>query len=106
MGSGDAARQQIPRQPAQLVVELRLIRQRRRAVRLSQVFGLDELRSRVDLTYLAHGENDAATLVQQRTAEHALVTAVGIPQSVEPTEPRRREGLVDRRVALDPWIST
>ena len=84
MPAVDAAAQQVPAQPAPLVLEVGLIREERRAVGLAEVVGLHQLGGRVDAPDLAHREHHGAALVEQRVAEGALVAPCGYQTPYRP----------------------
>ena len=73
----DHAEQQVPGQPATIVLELRLVGERPRAERLARIVGLDELRGGIDLADRAHRQHGGAALVQQRPDERRVGRACG-----------------------------
>src|SRR5688572_4565175 len=63
----DAAGEEIEREPAAMVVELRLVLNWSSAVSLSQIFGLNEPRSRIDSSDRVHRRPNPRTLIQKGT---------------------------------------
>src|SRR5687768_15585583 len=100
----ELAAQQIPYEPAQLVVKLSLIGEKRGAESFAEIFGLDQFRARVDGSNRAHRQHNSPALPEQGGDESLGVTTVRIPQAVPAAEARRGKGLVDGRVMLDPGI--
>ena len=101
----DHAAQQVPRQPAALVVELGHVRQLGRAVGFTEVVGLDQLGVGIDGADRAHRQHHRAALVQQRLDEGAVVAPVRIPDAVQAGEAGRGAGFVDRGVVLEPGVA-
>src|SRR5688572_541986 len=101
----DASAQQVPRQPAPLVLEVGLILERRRAVDRTQVVGLQEARGRIDGTNRPHRQDRGAAFVDQYAGEGASTALVGKPMAVQSAETRGGERLVDGRIPLEPGES-
>jgi len=105
MTLAEASAQEIPGEPAPVVLKPGLIFQVGAAEDAAEIFGLNQLGLRVDLPNGLHGENDAAALMDQRAGEGAGVPPMGIPETVETGESCRREGLVDGRVRAHPGVT-
>jgi hypothetical protein len=101
----DAAAEQIEAEPAALVLEFRLVAQRRGRITFAQILGLDELRSRHDAADGAHRLERRLALVDQRPEERCVILPVRIPVTVERREAGGGERFVDRRPLLDPGIA-
>lgn len=97
-----APAQEVPGEPAPLVVELGLVAQPLGAVGGAEVFGLHQSCRRIDAADRLHGEPRGGALVQQRAHEGARFTAVRVPVTIEAAEAGRGERLVHRGVVLNP----
>ena len=105
MIGGDPSAQQVQGEPAPLVVEVGHRRQRRRSVGATEVFGLHQPRAWVHLANGAHRQAHGSTLVDQSASERRVVAPMRVPQPVQAAEPGGGQGLVDRRVVIDPGIA-
>src|SRR5438309_1441855 len=97
--------QQIPCQPAAMILKFGLVLKSLCAVHLTEIIRLYELRAWVDPTNRLHGQDGCAALVEQHAKETAIIARVGIPQPIKRTEARRGQRFVDWRVVINPWIT-
>src|SRR5690348_8162987 len=105
MMTTDAAAEQIPAEPASLVIESRLVREIRCAARASEIIRLNELRIAVDSANRLHRQDRASTLVNECTRKARVVATMRKPMSVQPTKSRRRQRLVNRCVCIRPGVA-
>jgi hypothetical protein len=82
----DHAAQQVPGQPAALVVELDDLGHFRRAVGLAEVVGLHQLGVRIDGADRAHRQHGGAALDQQGLDEGAVVAPCGYQTPYRPAK--------------------
>src|SRR5689334_14599328 len=102
----DASAEQIPPKPAQLILEVGLVAQQSGAVSLTDIVRLYESRLWIYSADRLHRKRNCAALVKQGASEELLIAAMRKPPSVQPAETRGRERLVNRRVAIDPRVSS
>src|SRR3954452_10142903 len=95
------ATQEVPRQPAQFVIEVGLVRKQRGAVGLAEVICLNQFGMWTYAANRCHGEDRRLALVVQRGPEFRFAVRVWIPESVQITMAPCRPGTCDGRVALD-----
>ncbi|MEY2563445.1 MAG: hypothetical protein QOH88_1638 [Verrucomicrobiota bacterium] len=100
------ARQEVPGDPAPLVLEMRLIMERRRAESFSEILCLNELRVRPHLTNRSHRQDDPPTLCEERSRETQRVGRVRIPVSVKSAEARCGQRFVDRSIGIERGITS
>ena len=79
----DLTEQEVPGQPATIVLELRLISESPRAERLTGIVGLNELRGGIHLPHRTHRQDGGSALMQQRLDECSVTFRMGIPMAVE-----------------------
>ncbi len=96
---------QVPAQPAPIVVEGRLMRDRPGRIGAAEILRLDQPGRWIDLPDRRHGEAHAIDLVQQDLVEAGLVQEVRMPKTIERREPGRGQRLVHGRPVVDPRIS-
>jgi len=82
-----------------------LIGEVRRAERFAEVFGLHQLRVRVDLANRAHCQNCRATLIQQRTRKTETIHRVRIPAAVQGAKTSGGKRFIHRRIRVEPRIA-
>src|SRR5690625_1084281 len=99
------AAEQIPAQPAAIILESSLGGQFRDRMTESQILGLDQSRRRVDQADFTHGGPDRVDLVEERQPAGILIAPVRVPVTIEAGEACRRQGFVDGCPVLDPRIA-
>src|SRR5438270_8152528 len=97
--------EQVKRQPTTLIFEISLISKLRCAMRLSQIFSLDQLRARIYLSDFCHCQNGCAAFVEQSMQELAVVFGMRIPMAIKRAEAGSRERLIYRRISIHPRIA-
>ena len=97
--------QNIESEPATFVFKLRLVRERRRTERLSEIFSLNQPRVGIYRADRSHRKHYAATLGQKCLRKGQRPMFVRVPVTVKTTETRRGQRLVDGSVFSDPRIA-
>jgi hypothetical protein len=101
----EPAGEEVERDPAPFVLEVLLVPEPRRRVRVAEVVCLHELRVRDHLANRPHRQDDGLALMEQAARKGRVVAPVRIPVAVETAEARCGERLVDRRPARHPRVA-
>ena len=100
----DAAREQVPGQPAPFVVAGGDVRQFGRRIVKAEILGLHQPRGRVEAADRRHRPLRRVDLVQQRGPEGAGVAGVRVPEAVQRAETGGGQRFVDRGPVVDPRV--